>query len=178
MIDQSIMIRQTGPDDLAQTMALWNDGDVMKFVGFPDGLGYTMRQMERWLKWIETGRPMRNHYSIYEETLGYCGETFYSIDAEHGNAGAMDIKLFRKARDRGIAKAALAYAIGQAFQNGACCVWVDPNPENEKALRLYRGLGFVERVTPGYLLEDTAHTGCDSVYMEIGPDDWNKSKRN
>lgn len=75
MNDQSITIRQTGMNDLAQTVALWNDGDVLKFVGFPDGLDYDMQNMERWLSRIETARPKRNRCSIYDRTLGYCGET-------------------------------------------------------------------------------------------------------
>ena len=177
MHEQSITIRQTEQADLANTMALWNDGDVMKFVGFPEGLGYTIRQMERWLKWIEDGRPKRNHYSIYEESLGYCGETFYSIDREHGFAGSMDIKLFQKARGRGIAYAALSYAIGQAFQNDARCVWVDPNPKNEKALRLYEKLGFQKKEMPGYLAMDPEHSDFDAVYMEITLENWKRSNQ-
>ncbi len=176
MNEQTITIRQTDKDDLAQTLALWNDGDVMKFVGFPNGLGYTMQQMERWLKWIEAGRPKRNHYSIYEETLGYCGEAFYRIDAEHAFAGSMDIKLFQKARGRGIASVALSYAIDQAFQNGARCVWVDPNPKNTKALRLYEKMGFQKKKMPEYLATDAEHSGYDAVYMEIALIDWNKAK--
>ena len=31
----------------------------------------------------------------------------------------------------------------EAFRQGASRVWVDPNPLNEKAIRLYERLGFV-----------------------------------
>lgn len=176
MNEKSITIRQTCADDLAQTLSLWNDGDVMKFVGFPDGLGYTMPRIERWLSWIESGRPKRNHYSIYVETLGYCGETFYSIDPDHSNAGSMDIKLFQKARGKGIANAALSFAIEQAFQNGARYVWVDPDPSNEKALRLYERLGFIRKKMPEYLAADPDHSNYTTVYMEIQSEDWSKSE--
>ena len=51
----------------------------------------------------------------------------------------------------------------QAFENGAEKVWVDPNPNNEKALALYKRLGFVQKPRPEYLAEDE---NIASVYME------------
>lgn len=75
----------------------------------------------------------------------------------------MDIKLFGFARGKGIAAKALSYAIEQAFENGAEKVWVDPNPNNEKALALYKRLGFVQKPRPEYLAEDE---NIASVYME------------
>ena len=57
----------------------------------------------------------------------------------------------------------LSYAIEQAFENGAEKVWVDPNPNNEKALALYKRLGFVQKPRPEYLAEDE---NIASVYME------------
>ena len=75
----------------------------------------------------------------------------------------MDIKLFGFARGKGIAAKARSYAIEQAFENGAEKVWVDPNPNNEKALALYKRLGFVQKPRPEYLAEDE---NIASVYME------------
>jgi len=142
--------------------ALWADGDVMKFVGFPDGLHKTDEGMSRWYDWISSARPMVNHYSVFEGSI-YCGEAFYSIDGEHDNSASLDIKLFRFARGRGIATKALSHAIENAFGNGAKRVWVDPNPDNIKAVALYERLGFVRKPMPNYLAdEDVA-----SVYMEL-----------
>ena len=47
-MDRMITIRETTQEDLASVQALWADGDVMKFVGFPDGLHQTDEQMRRW----------------------------------------------------------------------------------------------------------------------------------
>ena len=146
-----ITIKETTAKELDNVKALWADGDVMKFVGFPDGLLQT-----------ESERPQVNHYSIFDGSV-YCGETFYSIDSKHGNSASMDIKLFGFARGKGIAAKALSYAIEQAFENGAEKVWVDPNPNNEKALALYKRLGFVQKPRPEYLAEDE---NIASVYME------------
>ena len=48
----AITISETGESDLENVLALWNDGDVMKYVGFPNGLGETMEGMLRWLSRI------------------------------------------------------------------------------------------------------------------------------
>lgn len=158
-----IEIKETGPQDLGLVQTLWADGDVMRFVGFPQGLHQTDEEMRDWFRWIESGRPARNHYSIFEDGK-YCGESFYRIDVEHGSA-ALDIKLFGFARGRGLAAAGLSHAIEEAFRNGAETVWVDPVPENGKAIALYKKLGFQQKAFPAYLLSEKGEPG--SVYMEL-----------
>lgn len=158
-----ITIKETTKGDLANVKALWADGDVMKFVGFPDGLHKTDEGMSDWFDWISSARPIANHYSIFEGST-YCGETFYEIDSEHNNCASLDIKLFKFARGKGIATKALSYAIEEAFQNGAEKVWVDPNPDNIKAVALYERLGFVRKPMPDYLIDED---GITSIYMEL-----------
>ena len=158
-----IEVRETTAKDLENVRRLWADGNVMRFVGFPDGLQKTTEEMRDWYRWIESGRPVLNHYSIFEDG-NYCGESFYEIDAEHQSA-ALDIKLFASARGRGIASAGLSYAIKEAFRNGAGIVWVDPNPENIKAIALYKRLGFQHKAFPGYLISEDDEQR--SVYMEL-----------
>lgn len=158
-----IEIKETTARDIENIQRLWADGDVMKFVGFPDGLIKTDEEMKNWFMWIESNRPVLNHYSIFEDGK-YCGESFYKIDREHQSA-ALDIKLFRFARGRGIAAAGLAHAIKEAFRNGAETVWVDPNPENTKAIALYKRMGFRQKDFPDHLLSgDEIHS---SIYMEL-----------
>ena len=133
----------------------------MRFVGFPEGLHETDGAMEAWLQRLIAQRPAGNHYSIYEDGA-YCGEAGYGIDREHGDAW-LDIKLFGFARGRGIAAAGLSHAVEEAFRNGAQTVWVDPNPQNTKAMALYQRLGFVQKAFPAYLLSEEEPI---SVYME------------
>ena len=133
-----ITIKETTAKELDNVKALWADGDVMKFVGFPDGLLQTDDEMKAWLDWIESERPQVNHYSIFDGSV-YCGETFYSIDSKHGNSASMDIKLFGFARGKGIAAKALSYAIEQAFENGAEKVWTRTQIM-KKRLRFIKGL--------------------------------------
>ncbi len=158
-----ITVKETTANDLANVKQLWADGDVMKFVGFPEGLHETDESMKNWFNWILSSRPTANHFSIFDNDI-YCGETFYDIDVKHGNTASLDIKLFKFARGKGIATTALTYAIEEAFKYGAEKVWVDPNPDNVKAIALYERLGFERKPMPKYLIEDE---GVASIYMEL-----------
>ena len=161
-----IEIKETTIKDIDNIQRLWADGDVMRFVGFPNGLHQTNEEMKGWFRWIESNRPVLNHYSIFEDG-NYCGESFYEIDEEHHSA-ALDIKLFEFARGRGIATAGLSYAIEEAFQNGAEIVWVNPNPENTKAIALYKRLGFQPKGFPVDLISEDEEQ--NSIYMELRKD--------
>ena len=154
-------IRETSLSDLNHILLLWNNGDVMKFVGYPNGLGMSIERLQKWYQYLESNRPKINHYSIYDQELGYCGETFYSIDSYQ--YASLDIKLFSKARGKGIANKALSYAIEEAFKHGAEKVWVDPNPNNLSAIKLYKRLGFTESVMPKHLIDKEA---LDSVEFQ------------
>lgn len=145
-----ITIKETTMEEIENVQRLWADGDVMRFVGFPDGLHETGEAMQRWFEWLSAARPIENHFSIYEDDA-YCGEASYSIDIEHGSA-SLDIKLFRFARGRGIATQALSHVIKEAFRNGAKTVWVDPHPENAKAIALYERLGFKRKDMPEHVI--------------------------
>ena len=164
MQDTRIEIRETTPEDIEDVQRLWADGDVMRFVGFPDGLHETDEEMQDWFRWIESKKPDINHYSVFMDGV-YCGEAFYEIDREHGNSAAMDIKLFRFARGRGVAKRALSYTVKEAFRNGAERVWVDPVPQNAKAIALYERLGFRRKEMPEHLVPEGEIPA--SVYMEL-----------
>ena len=143
-------IRETTLDDLKNIQRLWADGEVMRFVGFPEGLRETDEDLRAWIEHLPAARPLSNHWSIYENGV-YCGETNYSIDGESRSA-SLDIKLFAAARGRGIATKALTHAIREAFRNGAETVWVDPAPENARAIALYRRLGFTQKEMPEHVV--------------------------
>lgn len=162
----TITIKLTEKSDLLNVQQLWADPEVMKFVGFPEGLHETPEHLgNNWLPWVQNP-PKRQHYSVYEGNT-YCGESFYDVD-ETGLA-CMDIKLLPEARGKSIAFQALAHALTEAFAvGGAERAYVDPDPENAKALALYRRLHFRETERPAHL-EDP---GCPYVYMELHRNDW------
>lgn len=159
-----ITIRETAVEDIQNVQRLWADGNVMRFVGFPNGLHETDEAMRQWFERLNAIRPAENHFSIYENGT-YCGEAGYGLDREHRSAW-LDIKLFRHARGRGIAAQAVSHAMEEAFRNGAETVWVDPDPQNAKAIALYKRLGFQQKDMPEHVValgEDPAA----NIYFEL-----------
>ncbi|PKO09872.1 MAG: GNAT family N-acetyltransferase [Chloroflexi bacterium HGW-Chloroflexi-2] len=169
-MEPRIIIKETSKEDLLNIMSLWNNGEVMSFVGYPQGLGMTLPKLIDWLPWV-ISKPNRCHYSIYQDEIGYCGETFYHVDEIYQTA-ALDIKLLPEAQGKGIAEFALRFAIEQAFFQGkAKRVYVDPHPDNIKAWNLYRKLGFTSKARPEHLEQwDT--------YLEITREDWENQRPN
>jgi len=158
-----ITIKESSADDLENILTLWNNGAVMKYVGYPEGLGVSLDDLQEWLTWA-IQKPSRCHYSIYTLEHAYCGETFYAIDSH--NAAMLDIKLMPTAQGKGIAYQALAFAIARAFEDGkAERVYVDPHPDNHKAWALYARSGFSERPRPEYLEPS-------ETYLEITREEW------
>ena len=116
-------IRETTLADLKNIQRLWADGEVMRFVGFPEGLQESDEDLRAWIEHLSAVRPRVNHWSVYEDGV-YCGETKYSID-EQTRSASLDVKLFASARGRGIAT---------------------------KALALYRRLGFTQKEMPEHVI--------------------------
>ena len=143
-------------------MKLWNNGQVMFYVGFPMGLGVTLERLQQWLNGVNQD-VFRRHYSIYAENIGYCGETFYDIDHGHDLA-RLDIKLLPKAQGKGIAAYAFSHVINQVFSNNlATKAYVDPHPDNKKASKLCAKLEFVSKPRPEFLEKGP-------TYMEVTRD--------
>lgn len=157
-----LKIEETKKEDLQHVMELWNDGEVMNFVGFPNGIGITIDKLNQWLTWINSKGNERKHYSIYHDEIGYCGETFYEI-MQDGYI-TLDIKLFKKARGKNIAYTALKNTIEKAFQNGGKIAYVDPRKDNTKAFVLYERLGFEKVSYPEFYKDDATDV---NVYMEL-----------
>lgn len=164
MYKGKVLIKETSFEDLANIMKLWNNGKVMKFVGFPNGLGITIEELEMWLEEI-IKKPQRCHYSIYAEGIEYCGESFYSVSDETGLA-MLDIKLLPDAQGKGIAYIGLNYAIEKAFLEGkAKAVYVEPHIDNKMAWKLYHKIGFVSKTRPKFL-------EVGDTYLELDYNQW------
>jgi RimJ/RimL family protein N-acetyltransferase len=125
-------------DDL---MRLWSDGRVMKWVGFPHGLGYDSSDIEAWFANVEAN-PARHHFVIVAPEVGFCGETYCAVDSSHQRAG-LDIKLIPEAQGKGLATDALRTLIRHVFavEDSVNSVWTQPSRENRAARWLYRRCG-------------------------------------
>jgi len=97
-----LKIRESLEQDLDDIRSLWADGQVMHYVGFPEGLKLTKEQMKSWYDRLIQTKPESNHFSIFADDQ-YVGESYYRIDREHDNLAALDIKLFPHAHGKGLA---------------------------------------------------------------------------
>lgn len=162
---ENIIIKETDRDDLEAIQELWNNGEVMGSVGYPDGLGQTFAEMSNWFNSIQ-GNEKFNHYVVLNKDNDFCGELFYRKDTEHNRAG-LDIKFLPEARGQGLATEALQLFIDYIFENedNIEAVWTEPSEENRPARALYSRLGLEEKERP----EDMQ--SCRS-YWELAREDW------
>jgi RimJ/RimL family protein N-acetyltransferase len=136
-----LSVRRTTAGDLPHLLALWNDGRVMRWVGFPEGLGYDSAGVARWFERLQAD-PRRHHFVLLSRALGFCGELYYAVDAEHRRAG-LDIKLRPEAQGGGRGTAGLSALIRQVFASEpqVDAVWTEPGDDNEAASALYTRCG-------------------------------------
>jgi len=132
-----VILPPTQASDLSDLMALWNDGRVMTWVGFPAGLGYDHRKMADWLKGIDAG-SRRHHFVVHADPLGFCGEVYCEVDTSHRRAG-LDLKFRPAAQGQGLATEALLILIDWVFETfeAVDAVWTEPSVENLAAMKLY-----------------------------------------
>jgi RimJ/RimL family protein N-acetyltransferase len=153
----TVTIKKTESSDLANIMRLWNDGSVMKYVGFPDGLAMDFDRISQWFDKIRQSNDSE-HYCIYSDEFGFCGETYVHF-IEELDLAELDIKLNSHAQGKGIGSAALTYAINRAFTK-VSRVCVDPDPQNISAIALYQRSGFTDKNLPAKLEKE-------GRYMEL-----------
>lgn len=154
-------LERTDRSHLAFLVGLWNDPDVMRWVGLPDGLGMSERAAVDWLRRIETD-PTRHHFVVLDTAGTFCGEAYYALDDPPFTAG-LDIKLRPAHQGRGIATSALARLIEHVFSNeaGVDSVWVEPSDANVAAHRLYRRCGLRPTWRPAHLQPGDSYWSLD-----------------
>ncbi len=161
---ENIILRPTLRNDLADLMALWNDGRVMRWVGFPDGLGYDITAVTAWYERMEAN-PLRHHFVVFSDRLGFCGEAYYAVDPQHRRAG-LDIKLRVAAQGGGRATAAFRILIDRVFmcEPSVDLVWTEPAVSNLAARTLYWQCGLRPAQRPADMPVDPRY---DTSYWEL-----------
>lgn len=142
-------IRATRHEDLHFLQTLWNDGDVMRFKGYPHGMHVTDACMEQW--WAMTPQALSSETSTSPLAPPHCvielldgtliGELTYSVDAQQ--RAIMDLKLATPYWRHGYAAEALTTVLRELF--ATCTVKkavIEPSPTNTSALELLRRCGF------------------------------------
>jgi RimJ/RimL family protein N-acetyltransferase len=144
----TLSIKETTVDDLADLGQLWNDGRVMRWVGFADGLGLDAEGLREWFERLRSS-CVSHHFVIRDPDLGFCGELFYRADSVHRRA-ELDVKLVPEVQGRGIATAGLSWLIECVFtrEPEVDAVWTEPTPENAASRALYARGGLAETRRP------------------------------
>lgn len=138
---RKVVLQTTQESDLPHVLALWNCGEVMRWVGFPEGLGYDADRLRRWHEAVSRN-PDRRHFSIHSPELGYCGEAHCSVDRRN-RRGSLDIKLLPHAQGGGRSRDAFLTLIRWVFGSFSevDAVWTEPSPANLAARTLYYSCG-------------------------------------
>ena len=56
-----IIIKSTEVDNLENIRNLWNNGEIMKWVGFPAGLNQSIKDVQKWWKKIKENDNVRTN---------------------------------------------------------------------------------------------------------------------
>jgi FMN phosphatase YigB (HAD superfamily)/RimJ/RimL family protein N-acetyltransferase len=133
-----IRLRPVTPADHPFLRTLWNDGRVMRHVGYPAGLGMTDERMAAW--WEGCRRWAATHLLIETVAGTPIGETGWGFP---GDPGLLECKLAPAWWGQGYAAEALAALSDYIWAHTTLQhLSVTPHRENEAARQLYRRLGF------------------------------------
>lgn len=151
-----VRIRPTQQDDLPFLQSLWNDKQVMQYLGYPDGMQVTEQGMAHW--WAITPQAQSTETNTNTSYLAtpHCmitllddtviGELAYSIDSNQ--RARVDLKLAVAFWSQGYATEALKLVLRELFATDAADrVLVEPSPENTSAIALYQRCGFRPKPT-------------------------------
>ncbi|WP_051569293.1 GNAT family N-acetyltransferase [Alkaliphilus transvaalensis] len=164
-IDDKVIIKKTTEENLKEILVLWNNGEVMKWVGFPKGLNMTDSHIWGWYCNISL-RDWAYHFVVYHQEVGFCGELYYDIDVKYKRAG-LDIKFLPTAQGKGLASKAFISMINHIFENekNILSVWAEPTNGNFKAKKLFARCGLKETI-PAEFAEPK------ESYWELKREDW------
>lgn len=151
------------PADLPSLVSIWTDGRVMRNVGFPDGLDFGLAKATEWLvdryvgvDFVHRGLNLAvtdEHGQVIGEAkigraegLNQPGGAPCAWDERESCGVALsepDCKLLPDFWGRGLGREIWQLMVDYTFANVAVdVIQVTPNVRNERALRLYTGLGF------------------------------------
>lgn len=163
-----IIIKSTEKNDLESIKKLWNNGEVMKWVGFPAGLNQSIKDMQVWWKKIKENNNT-HHFVVFTKNDKFCGELYYKKEPKYNRAG-LDIKFLPKLQGKGLATEALQLLINHIFNNEpeVNTLWTEPSKENVAARKLYSRCFLSSKERPKDM--ETAES-----YWELSRKEWQNS---
>jgi RimJ/RimL family protein N-acetyltransferase len=163
-----VTLGRTTQEDLPFLKSLWNDGRVMKWVGFPNGVGDTDETMAAWFR-KRSSDPTFFHFIVWDTDNCRCGEVCYGVETGQHRAG-LDVKFAPESQGRGLATDALRALINHVFavERDVDEVWTEPSPQNLAARRLYARCGLAEKPRPRDMKQDVPYWALErSRWIEL-----------
>ncbi len=149
---ERMLIRPVRADDLAHLVCWWNDGEVMRHVGFPNGLGITMEKLEAsWKKWKDDPVQCRRIICLKSEMISESGcvtapigETNFHDYQPDNKQVEIGIKICRPDLwGQGYGTEALAAMTRYAFEAlGVDRVLLNPSKTNARIIRVNKKCGY------------------------------------
>lgn len=114
---------------------LWNDGEVIFYVGYPQGLGIDEQGMREWFWRLEEHRGRDREHWIVEVEGKPIGEAYYCATNEScgyraSGMAELDLKLAKNFWGRSYATDALRILARYLFEKGFAELVVSPNLQN------------------------------------------------
>lgn len=164
------IIRLPKTSDFNFLKEMWLNGEVMKYVGFPNGLKVSDEDIN---SWVNNANENRMRLIVDDRETGQpIAETGWQKDTKYPYANgrksaSLDIKIVKPFWGRGYGTEILKALIDYIFQNTSLEVlFVDPNIENAGAIRLYEKLGF-EKIGEPTLYTKRVQIPINNQNMEI-----------
>ncbi|MGF3226254.1 GNAT family N-acetyltransferase [Facklamia sp. P12932] len=135
---KNLWIRDAEIADAAKLCQWWNDGELMKYLGFPNGLGKSVEEIE---DKIESYTDEKGRLLLIEYQGQSIGEMFY--DNLGNQVAEIHIKICEAIyRNKGLGRIILSLLIKELFNQGYQKIILDVNLQNTRAQHVYELLGF------------------------------------
>ncbi|MGX7107962.1 GNAT family N-acetyltransferase [Facklamia miroungae] len=135
---KNILIRNAEKADAAKLCQWWNDGKIMAILGFPNGLGKSVAEIE---DKIENYTDEKGRLLLIEYQGKSIGEMFY--DNLGNQVAEIHIKICEAIyRNKGLGRIFLSLLTKELFNQGYQKIILDVNPQNTRAQHVYELLGF------------------------------------
>jgi len=156
----NVELRSTAPDDLEFVMAAEADPEASPFVTVDSREAHEATLAD----------PNQEHLIVSDGARSLGHIVLRGLEDRHRVIEIRRIVIAEKGR--GVGPVALRLAVDRCFRDyGAHRVWLDVIPHNERALRVYRELGFVhEGVLREAQIVDGVHESL--AIMSILEDEW------
>lgn len=151
-----VILRQVTEDDLLLLMAWWNDGEVMKHVGYPGGLKLTPRDMEDcWKRWQDDPATIRMIVCLKDGTpVGETAFHDYHPDIKETEIG---LKIcIRELWEQGLGTEVLKAMTDYAFCHlGVERILLNPSKTNARIIHVNEKCGYhtIGEKNEGILME-------------------------